>query len=330
VDGPMQKLGLAGEDRFLFPVGKDGNLRWLELKEAAGNYTIEYIHQNPSAIGTQLGTGIDHISKLEYWQLIADGNINNRAKIELSFASIQSGGVTDPNYLQVAGYHAAQWEDAGHSGITGNFIQGSVLSGNTDFTSKDYTLASTVDLENPLPLTTLEMKVKEKSGMLVFIWTVQSAEPPDHFILCEENGDRSIVIARIPAVHGQTIYSWTDSEVLKNGIHYFRIRMVDQRGKEYAGKIAALTTGDENERMSWVPAGLSGSSGGILILSAFADEWNYEILSFNGCFIKKGFIQINAGKTFIVLRPEMFSNGMYIFHGVDSSGENHSLIFTYD
>lgn len=33
IDGPLRKLGLNQEDHFLFPVGKDGNLRWLELKK---------------------------------------------------------------------------------------------------------------------------------------------------------------------------------------------------------------------------------------------------------------------------------------------------------
>jgi hypothetical protein len=57
--------------------------------------------------------------------------------------------VTDPNYLNVAKFQSAQWEDAGHTGSTGDFLQGSVLSGNADFTATYYTLASTLNLENP-------------------------------------------------------------------------------------------------------------------------------------------------------------------------------------
>ncbi|MEJ0079414.1 MAG: hypothetical protein WDM78_00250 [Puia sp.] len=125
IDGPIRKLGLNLEDHFLFPVGKDGNLRWLELKKATGNYTVEYIHQNPASIGSTVGPGLAHISKLEYWTVIADGSINDQAKIELSFASAQSGIITDPNYLNVAKFQASEWEDAGHTSITGNFQQGS-------------------------------------------------------------------------------------------------------------------------------------------------------------------------------------------------------------
>ena len=152
IDGPLRKLGLNQEDHFLFPVGKDGNLRWLELKKGTGNYTVEYIHQNPASIGSNIGPGLDHISKLEYWSVIADGPINNQAKIELSFASGQSGIITDPNYLNVAKFQTSEWEDAGHTAVTGNFQQGSVVSGNSDFSAQDYTLGSVLDLENPLPL----------------------------------------------------------------------------------------------------------------------------------------------------------------------------------
>ena len=36
IEGPVRKLGLNFEDHFLFPVGGQGNLRWLELKEGRG------------------------------------------------------------------------------------------------------------------------------------------------------------------------------------------------------------------------------------------------------------------------------------------------------
>jgi hypothetical protein len=73
----------------------------------------------------------------------------------LSFASGQSGIITDPNYLNVAKFQTSEWEDAGHTAVTGNFQQGSVLSGNSDFSAQNYTLGSVLDLENPLPLTTI-------------------------------------------------------------------------------------------------------------------------------------------------------------------------------
>jgi len=330
VDGPLRKIGLAGQDHFLFPVGKDGNLRWLELKEASGNYLVEYMHQNPASVGMNLGTGLDHISKLEYWQVVADGLINIQAKIELSYASVQSGGVTDPDYLNVARFYAEQWEDAGHTAVTGNAIQGSVLSSNTDFTSTAYTLASTIDLENPLPLTILKLNVNEISGKPVFTWTVSSPEIADHFDLYEVTGNQPIALVNIPAVNLQSYYTWTDSADIKSGDHYFRIRMTDNHGKEYAGNIVRFKTGSENTRLSWLPAGNPGGSGQVMIRSSSADTWNYEIITISGCPVEKGIIQLNKGKNYLVLHPDRFSTGFYIFRGFDAAGKNYSLLFKND
>ncbi len=243
MDGPLRKQGLNREDHFLFPVGKDGNLRWLELKQASGNFTAEYMHQNPGSLGSNLGTGVDHISKLEYWTLKADGMINDQTILELSYSTPQSGGVTDPNFLTVAGFQASKWENAGHSAITGNFIQGSVLSNPMDFSATDYTLASTVNLENPLPVTVLDLKIKEVSGSTFFSWTVQSTEQADHFELFDETGGLPNCIIRIEAVKDRNMYHWSNHSSMKKGKHYFRIRMTDIHGAAVYRENCALRNG---------------------------------------------------------------------------------------
>jgi hypothetical protein len=326
VDGPMRKLGLNLEDHFLFPVGKEGNLRWLELKEARGNYTIEYIRQNPVSLGSSVGPGLDHISKLEYWTVLADGVINNQAKIELSFASVQSGGITDPNYLNVAKFQASQWADAGHTAITGNFTQGSVISGNTDFSAIDYTLASVLNFENPLPLTTIDLEVKEISGKPVFTWTIEGPEKPHHFNLYEETTGQPTLMALINAVNHQSEYSWTGNTFIKTGNHYFRISMVDIHGNEYLGKLVLYKKDGGISHLKWISQGVGARSGQILIQSESPGEWKYEIISMEGSFIKKGSLKIEAGLTYFPIESEMIAKGKYIFKATDSTGENYSLV----
>ncbi|HEY4935752.1 MAG TPA: hypothetical protein VII44_04195 [Puia sp.] len=327
VEGPLRKLGLNQQDYFLFPVGKDGNLRWLELKEARGNYTVEYIHQNPASIGTTIGAGLDHISKLEYWTVLADGEIGNQAKIELSFVSIQSGGVTDPDYLNVAKFQSAQWEDAGHTASTGNFIQGSVLSRDIDFAASEYTLASTLNLENPLPMTIIDMEVKEISEKPVFSWAIESPEIPDHFDLYEETNGQSVRFAEIIAADHQRKYSWTCNSFMRKGNHYFRIRMVDIHGNEYLGKIVYFKKSGGNIRLNWLPSGIPAESNQLLIQSDQQDEWKYEIISINGQCVKKGMMKLEEGKNYLTVGPEILSRGIYVFRAMDSSGNNYSLLF---
>ncbi len=326
VAGPLRKLGMNQQDHFLFPVGKDKNLRWLELKYPSGNYTVEYFHRDPDSIGTALGNGLDHISKLEYWEVIAHGEINDKAKIELSFTSVQSGGVTDPEHLNIAKFQSGKWEDAGHETSTGNFIQGSVISNDIDFTAIDYTLASTLNLENPLPLTIIKMDVKEISEKPVFSWTIESPAIPDHFDIYEETSGHPVLFANIMAINQQKKYSWTYSDLMVRGDHYFRIRMVDIRGNEYEGNIVFFKMNGRNIRLNLL--GMSNSPGcrQLLIQSDRPDELKYEICSVQGQIIKIGVMKLVEGGNYLTL-GEIISRGVYIFHAINITGNHYSLLF---
>jgi hypothetical protein len=325
IDGPLRKLGLNQEDHFLFPVGKDGNLRWLELKNATGNFTVEYVHQNPLSLGSEVGPGLDHISKVEYWTVIVDGPTSNQGKIELSFASSQSGIVSDPDYLNVAEFQTSEWTDAGHSAITGNFIQGSVLSQNIAFSAQDYTLGSVLPFENPLPLTSIVLEVKEKADKPVFNWVIKTDEKPDHFNLYEMTNGRSIPIALINAVDGQFDYSWTDNNIINAGIHFFMVSMVDIMGNEYFGMIVPYKKEEDAIRLNWVTEGTGSEQNQILIHSTNPDNWNYDIISMEGRIIKKGNLAIEYGLTRFSPGLELMSKGKYIFRAVDSRGRVYVL-----
>jgi hypothetical protein len=320
IGGPLRKLGLNQEAHFLFPVGKDGNLRWLELKNATGNYTVEYIHQNPALIGNMIGPGLDHISKLEYWTVIADGPVIDQAKIELSYAAGQSGIITDPNYLNVAKFQTSEWEDAGHTAVTGNLLQGSVLSGNSDFSAQDYTLGSVLDLENPLPLTNIFLEVKEVSHKPVFSWVLVSDEKPDHFNLYEKTNGQTNMLVRINAIDRQFKYGWTGSEDMNTGNHLFMVSMVDLTGNEYFGMLVPYNREESPVRLSWVSSGSGSGQNQILIHSAIPDVWNYEIISMEGRFIKKGVLPVGKDLTRFSVGSEMMSKGKYLFRAMDSKG----------
>jgi hypothetical protein len=318
---------MDNQDHFLFPVGKDGNLRWLELKNITGDYTVEYVHEDPAMIGNALSTGLDHISKLEYWTVLGEGATNADSKIELSFASSASGGVTDLNYLNVAKFQSGYWEDGGHAAVTGNFIQGSVLSGNVDFLATQYTLASTANLENPLPLTTIDLEVKEIANNTVFSWTVESPESADHFNLYEVTGGRSRFITELRAVDEQTHYTWTGKEAMKKGAHYFRVFMIDSHGKEYPGKIVSFIKEGVEPLMSWLSSGVQPGSGRLLIESDEPGSWNYEFISVRGYSVCKGRLNLREGRNFLTPEPCILSSGIYIFRAMDSFGKTHSLVF---
>lgn len=329
VNGPLRKLGLTGGDHFLFPVGKDGKLRWLELKEASGNYTVEYFRADPSSFGTGLGPGLAHISKLEYWSVAADDPLNNPARVELSFESALSGGVTDPAFLNVAKFESLQWEDAGHTAVTGNYIQGSVLSGTTDFAASHFTLASTIDLGNPLPLTKIDLNVKVISEKLVFSWTLESPEIPHHFELYEETGNTYTMMTSIVAVNGQRHYSWTNDRSLISGMHFFFLRMIDIHGKSYEGTKKMFKKGVES-KVFWTTGNDVAGKGRIMIESDDSSDWQYEIFTMDGRCVNRGMLKSEVGLTYLPLHSVINPERVYIFRAINGSGESLHLVFRSD
>jgi len=153
VDGPLKKEGLLN-GYFMFPVGRNGQLRWLALKHASGDLQVEYHPESAAVIGTVAGAGLDHISQVEYWSVA--NTVASSGQVELSFDDESSGGVSELVSLRVAAFTAGSWTDAGNQATTGAaFGNGSVSSlpvialGSV---TRYFTLASSSSFTNILPV----------------------------------------------------------------------------------------------------------------------------------------------------------------------------------
>jgi hypothetical protein len=177
-----------------------------------------------------------------------------------------------------------------------------------------------LDLENPLPLTTIFLEIKEVSGKPFFNWVITTDEKPDHFNLYEKTNGQSNPITTINAVYGQFKYNWTGTRDMNSGNHFFMISMVDVTGHEYFGKLVPYNIEDAPVRLSWVYAGFGSEQNQILIHSPNADIWNYEIISMEGRFIKKGVLPVGKDLTRFCIGPEIMSRGKYFFRATDSKG----------
>ena len=127
IDGPVRKLGLAGQSVCYFPVGKENRLRWVKLRDASGDYTVEFFKGDPLSLGKVLDTALDHLSAIEYWSIRSTANA--QASFVLSFDNVNSGGVTNPGDLRVALLKEGRWLNAGNTATTGTAgSSGSVTS----------------------------------------------------------------------------------------------------------------------------------------------------------------------------------------------------------
>ena len=184
IEGPLKKDGLNNQT-FLFPVGKSGTMRWLQLKNATGSFTVEYFRSDPEILSNVNGSGIHHISALEYWDVTTTAS--SSAEVKLSFSNPGSGAITDLSSLRVARLINGTWENAGNSAVSGtpgsDGWVSSIAAGGFSANSKSFALASATGLENPLPLSSIRLKTIQQNGRTEFLWTIEGDLMPDEIEL---------------------------------------------------------------------------------------------------------------------------------------------------
>jgi hypothetical protein len=171
IEGPLKKDGLNNQP-FLFPVGKSGTMRWVQLKNATGSFTVEYFRSDPMSLSNIKGSGIDHISSVEYWDVTTAAG--SSAELKLSFVHPASGAITNLASLRVARLINGTWEDAGNTAVSGTpgsdgWVSSTAASG-FSANSKSFALASATGLENPLPLSSIRLKAYRYYGSINFSW----------------------------------------------------------------------------------------------------------------------------------------------------------------
>ena len=144
ISGPMQKV-TASTSAFVFPVGKNGSYRWLEITPSSTStttYTCEYFYTAP-ANNTTMGSGVDHVSDVEYWDLARSGSANATVKLSWNSSSAVTTNTTD---LQVVQWSGSQWVNrcGGGCSVTGGSTttSGSISAGSISTFGNSFTLGS--------------------------------------------------------------------------------------------------------------------------------------------------------------------------------------------
>ncbi len=233
IEGPVQKLGLNNAD-FAFPVGANSKLRPIILRNATGDFTVEYIRGDPYAdIGNTMAAGIHHISHLEYWNITGTGTAN----LELTYYDPNSGGVTDMNSLRIAGYIASEWTDMNVASFLGNpGSNGSVTSAAvTEFGS--FTLAgSSAYPNNPLPLKLIAWKAQNDNKKVLLQWESAHESNIKGYIVerwaIDEFKEISSIIPAQNSLYSR--YYTYDNQPL-SGNNLYRLKIIDFDGRfEYS------------------------------------------------------------------------------------------------
>lgn len=240
IDGALRKEGLSNEDHFLFPVGQQTVQRWLDLKNATGNYTVVFFKQNPNTLAAAIDPALHHISSMEYWSIRADGN-SPAAAVELSFNDVNSGGVTDLSTLRVAQLDAGLWNNSGNTATAGSAgASGSVVSSQLAFNTavnSFFTLASSSGFQNPLPIRWLSFQAVSETNRVQLEWRI--GNQGDCVSFQPERSDDGIQYTKLATMAADPVWTrYRFADTVRAGKEFFyRIGSVNKSGEKYYSNI---------------------------------------------------------------------------------------------
>jgi len=331
INGPLRKEGLSGTGYFLFPIGKQNEFRWLELKNASGNFTIEYISANAKNLSTSYETGIDHISNHGYWSVIADASPVASANIELSFSDAANSGVTDMATLRTSQLNAGTWIDRNNISTTGSpGGSGSVVSEfiNAINPSTNYfTLASSVSNENPLPLVLLFFSGVKENNQVGLSWNVTSSNNIDFFELWSANENSEYKkLNEVPAVFGQSGYSYKDERVW-SGIVYYKLRVMMKDGTSFYSKIILINDNISSLKQLLIAPNPVYDYATVFVHAAEKAKWQLLVISAEGKVVNKSFFEVAKGMNSIPFDFSSLASGVYMLLCTDTKGNYSSVRF---
>ncbi|MBS1668960.1 MAG: T9SS type A sorting domain-containing protein [Bacteroidetes bacterium] len=325
IDGPLRKELSKETDYFLFPVGKAGQLHWLELKNAIGNFTAEYIDQDARGISTNYGTGIHHISPKGYWEIEANPNPSALAQVELSFPFVSGTGVTDMASLRASQLFSNIWIDRKNMASTGSAgAAGSVISEMiSDFHPgiNHFVLASSVSDQNPLPILLLGFTANRMDEATTLNWEISEAIDLDGFeILAGTEANQLKRMAWVGGTTNKTQYEFVDTNPLQS-IRYYQLRLAEKSGHSILSKIVSVRNFNGNRPWIFVQPNLVEQSAELVIDSKEDQSFQLNIISMDGRIVRKTNLKVVKGRNTLTIDLERLSSGMYLISAIDSRGE---------
>jgi hypothetical protein len=242
VDGPVRKIG---NDAFTFPIG-DGSSNYQPITITAPGvgtdaFDAQYFETDPGPTydSTQKASGINHVSKCEYWILNRTTGTSN-VVVGLVWDS-HSCGVTNLSDLRVARWNGSQWANHGNGGTTGNTTAGTINTSGNVTSFSPFTLASSQRSSNPLPVELTEFDAVKSGDVVLLDWSTAVEKNCNYFEIERSlNGAEWEFVTSQKALGSNTDYNAEDMNPHK-GVSYYRLKSIDLDGSFSHSKIVAVS-----------------------------------------------------------------------------------------
>lgn len=283
VEGPVAKI-MATTSLFTFPTGKNGRYQSVSVTPAStSSVTFRAEYFDTTTVINPVGTGIHHVSSVEYFQVDRTSGSTN-ANVTLSWGSqsgVDGSALVD---LRVAKWNGSQWIDMGQSSITGNGSSGTITS--TVVTSFSPFKIASASSSNPLPVELISFEAAIIDNEVVLNWKTASETNNEYFSI--ERSIDGLNFSEIGKVEGMgnsivvNAYEFIDANPYE-GIAYYRFKQVDFNGAyEYSPVAAVNYESDVEPKIVMLTEKMNSSSLGFIVMGSSNQHTLFEVRTISG------------------------------------------------
>ncbi len=338
IDGPVKKVGNS-PNSFVFPVG-DGTV-WARLaisdfKAFSGTteFMCQYHYVAPSNnmagfMGTAVGPRLDHVSRVEYWDLqrTFDAGSSATCDVTLYWEDSTRSGIRTISDLRVANYHTSatnQWENHGLGSSTSSGTGGTITS------SVDLSIYTPVTFGswsgvNPLPVELVSFDAISKDNKTAILkWETASQVNNDYFTI--EKSKDGIIFEELTKIDGQGNSTQQMSYEAKDAdpfipVTYYRLKQTDFNGTFSYSDIKSIRIYRDDFDLLVYP----NPSKGIFNVENRKDDSNVNL--FIADIHGNSLLQKNFSSKSFLLDLTGFKPGVYLLKAVsENSTENIKLV----
>lgn len=304
VNGWVKKIGSTD---FVFPLGNGTVERRVALSNLSGSSEFNGKYFATTPFTTQRQSSIYEIDPAEYWNInrVAGGTASVTLNWDYSKVYFPNWIIPD---IRVAGYNGSLWVNnggtaSGTAATTGSITSASVSSFNLfTFGSQSYIL----------PLNLVSFTAKRPDNYTQLNWTTVNEVNVNRFVA--ERSDDNIhfyVIGELAARNTGNMEKYVSRDEKNiNGIAYYRLRCIDNDGKEIISQVVPIAGGNTNDLLT---LGFNPVNDHILLIANqyLNDLFDYNIISATGQLIQQGQLKMLNGGQHKLLLTENVSAGTY-------------------
>ncbi len=326
---------------YLFPIGKTDSLyapiRLEKADNTTSTWTAEYSYAQPFDYTNVFFPPIDHISRVEYWEISSNtpGTNDDDARLSLSWRgqSYVSGNAATRDSLLVAQYVNRPppiWEVPGGwaaGNVTGSdslsgWVRSNAATNNYVEVERRFTLG-TFSKYNGLPVKLLYFTAIADGNRVRLNWEAANEQDTRTYLI-----EKSLTSSNFTAIGAVLSRQQTQSAYVDYdnnpamGWNYYRLKIIENSGSFTYSPVRAVKfeKGREEVKIFPVPAHTVLN---IQLPTSYVNQCSLLIYSIDGKFISSYKPQANM----VVLNVQPLAAGTYIIQIQKTNGEKESYQF---